>query len=297
MARASRLLTLAGAAALAALAGLACRRTPQGPPRPVGGPTLLTFSRVPEAWTHSRGRGVTVAVLDWQFDPEAPTSGPYVSPTSLVPGERMGDLEPWHGSWMVGIVHAVAPEASIMPIIARGLKHRGFADTLPQGIRYAADHGAAVVTSSMGQMVSSPELRDAVEYALARGCLFVDVHPELVAEPGAEPRPCTPGECLEAIVHTGIVGVPTHPTRPEDARDVYTWPYDLDAAYMDGWGFSNAPPVAAGVIALVRSANPSLPAAEVKRLLVETAVERDGFRVLDAAAAVQAALAARPPAA
>ena len=293
MTRCLRFLTLAGAAALAAFAGPSCARKPETPPRPQGGPTLLTYSRVPEAWTRSKGQGVTVAVLDWQFDPKPPAPGMYVSPTSLVPGERMGGLKPWHGSWMVGIVHAVAPEAAIMPIIARGLKHRGFADTLPQGIRYAADHGAAVVTSSMGQMLSTPELRDAVEYALAKGCLFVNVHPELVAMPGAKPRPCQRGECLEAIIRGGIVAVPAHPTWPEEARDIYTWPYDLDAAYMDGWGFSNAPPTVGGVIALMRSANPSLPAIEVKRLLVETAADKDGFRVLDAEAAVRAAEAVR----
>jgi hypothetical protein len=71
------------------------------------------------------------------------------------------------------------------------------------------------------------------------------------------------------------------------------WPYDLDARYEDGWGFSNAPPTVAGVIALVLSANRSLPTGEVRRLLIETAGLRDGFRVLDAEAAVAAAVARR----
>jgi subtilisin family serine protease len=49
----------------------------------------------------------------------------------------------------------------------------------------------------------------------------------------------------------------------------------------------------AGVIALMKSANPRLSPAQLRRLLVQTAFEREGFRVLDAEAAVTAAMAVR----
>ncbi len=75
---------------------------------------------------------------------------------------------------------------------------------------------------------------------------------------------------------------------------MYTWPYDLESNYEDGWGYSNAPPTIGGVVALMKSVNPSLTAATVKALLVETAAARDGFRAMDAEAAVRAAIARRP---
>ncbi len=271
------------------------RKPENVPPRPAGDTTFLSFSKVEQAWVYGKGRGVTVAVLDWQFDPNGPARDLYVSPASMIPGERMGELKPWHGSWMVGAVHAVAPEASIMPIICRSLK-KGYAEALPVAIRYAADHGAAVVTSSMGEVRDNQELRDAIEYAQAKGCVFVDVHPELVPDSTGGERPCRRGECSETFIHAGIVAVPAHPVNPSDARDVYVWPYDLDSKYKDGWGFSNAPPVVAGVIALMKGSNPSLPLAEIKRLLIENADMRDGFRVLNAEKAVAAAAnLPRPP--
>ena len=254
---------------------------------------LLQFSRVDSAHAISRGANTVVAVIDWQFDPSGVAAPQYVSAASMVPGEVMGKLKPWHGAWMVGIVHEVAPEARIMPIIGRGGKGENYQDYLIQGIRYAAEHGAIAVSSSMGPVDQTDDLRSAIDFAEQHGTIFVTVHPENIAARGAPFAPCTPTSCDSRIVHTGIVSVPDHPTRPSDARQVYTWPYDLVARFKDGWGYSNAPPVAAGVIALMKNVNPRLAPEEVRHLLRETAYDREGFRVLDAEAAVRAAMARR----
>lgn len=254
---------------------------------------LARFSRIPDAWALSQGAGTRVAVLDWQFDPAGPAAAQYVFATSLIPGERMGDLKPWHGAEMVNIVHYVAPAAQIIPIIARSSKRGDYQASLIQGIRYAADHGAVAVTNSMGLVKQSPALREAIDDAERRGTVFVDVHPEDLATAADSFTPCDPGMCDPRILHTGVVSVPQHPLKPHPSRDVYTWPYDLNTVFQDGWGFSNAPPIVAGVIALMKSANPALSPASLRRLLVETAVEREGFRVVDAEAAVRAALVAQ----
>lgn len=274
------------------VAGPGCGRA--HPPRNTES-DLIAFSRIEPAWSQSRGVGAVVAVIDWQFDPKADVASRFVSPATMVPGERMGDLKPWHGAWMVEIVHRVAPEAGIMPIIGRSLKQSDYQAALVNGIRYAADHGAVAVTSSMGPATDSPQLREAVAYAEARGTLFVNVHPENVAADPKTFQPCGADACDRRIVHAGVVSVPEHPTKPNAARDVYTWPYDLDAKFEDGWGYSNAPPIVGGVIALVKSANPRLSPAEIRELLVQTAYPREGFAVLDVSAAVKAAVAKRLP--
>ncbi len=254
---------------------------------------LIAFSRIDKAWALSRGANATVAIVDWQFDPNAEAAAKFVFATSMVPGERMGDLKPWHGSWMVDIVHRIAPEARIIPIIGRSLKQPHYQDSLVQGIRYAAEHGAVAVTSSMGTADSSQALRDAVDVAEQHGTLFIDVHPENVATSGETFNPCGVGECDTRIIHAGVVSVPEHPVKPHPSRDVYTWPYDLDAKFQDGWGFSNGPPIVGGVIALMKSANPRLSPAQLRQLLIQTAYDREGFKVVDAAAAVKAAIAGR----
>ena len=254
---------------------------------------LATYSKVQQAWTLSRGAGATVAVLDWQFDPAGPAAAQYVAPTSLIPGEQIGAMKPWHGAEMVNIVHHVAPEAAIIPIIARADKHREYQSLVIAGIRYAADHGAVAVTNSMGPVTASEALRAAIDYAEQRGTLFVNVHPENTAASVDTFVPCRGSACDQRIVHAGIVSVPEHPIRPDSTRDVYTWPYDLHTMFRDGWGFSNGPPIIAGVIALMKSANPALSPDDIRRILVSSATDQNGFRVLDAAAAVAGARAAR----
>src|SRR5512146_1975912 len=83
------------------LAGVCCAG--KHPPRNTQS-DAIAFSRIEKAWVHSRGANVSVAVIDWQFDPNAPAAANFVFATSMVPGERMGDLKPWHGAWMVDIV-------------------------------------------------------------------------------------------------------------------------------------------------------------------------------------------------
>jgi hypothetical protein len=256
--------------------------------------TFITFSRIDKAWALSKGQNVRVAVVDWQFNLKGKAAEKYVCPTSLVPGEEIGKLKPWHGEWMAEIVHQVAPEAKIIPLNARSIKDSDkFEEYLIKGIRFAADQGAVAVTSSMGQIPQSAALREAVDFAEARGAIFVDVHPEYIQEEGQKPRAPKEEESDARIIHTGIVSVPLHPVEPKATRDVYTWPYDLEASYEDGWGYSNAPPIVAGVIALMKSANPALTTQQVRDILKSSAYEREGFRVLDAEAAVKAALAVK----
>ena len=145
----------------------------------------------------------------------------------------------------------------------------------------------------MGPVNQTEELRAAIDYAKQHGTLFVDVHPENVGAKGEKFTPCRVGACDPRIVHPGIVAVPEHPAAPHPSRIVYTWPYDLDAKFQDGWGHSNAPPITAGVIALMKSANPRLTPAQLRQVLAETAYEREEFKVLDAEAAVRRAIAMR----
>jgi len=253
-------------------------------------PNLITFSRIDRAWELSSGMGTKVAILDWQFDLRGKEAKKYINPTSMVPGEEIGNLKPWHGEWMAEIVHLIAPDAKIIPIKARGLRSAGYEEYLIRGIRFAADEGAVAVTSSMGPLEHSESLMSAIDYAEERGTIFVNVHPEYLVGEDHKRRLCDTGECNAKIVHTGVVSVPDHPTDPEPNRDIYVWPYDLDAKYEDGWGYSNGPPTVAGVIALMRSANPNLTPQDVRRIIVDTAFTWEGFKVLDAEAAVRVAL-------
>jgi subtilisin family serine protease len=85
--------------------------------------------------------------------------------------------------------------------------------------------------------------------------------------------------------------VPKHRTSPERGRDIYVWPYQINPVFRDGWGYSNGPPIIAGVVALMKNANPELTAQQIRSIIIETDCKKDGFNMLDAEASVQKAIA------
>ncbi|MCP4609998.1 MAG: S8/S53 family peptidase [Planctomycetes bacterium] len=265
------------------------------------GSNLITFSKIDKAWEYAKGNNVKVAVLDWLFDMSPKASKKYEHATSMVPGQPIGFTEAWHGEWMAQIVHDIAPKAKIIPIRARPLSKEGDRDSdgrqvyekyLIKGIRYAADHGAVAVTNSMGPVKHCDELRAAIDYAEQKGTIFINVHPEYLIYTKEQFKQCDPNQCDKRIIHAGIVPVPKHPNaRVNPCRDIYVWPYQINPTFRDGWGFSNGPPIVAGVIALMKSANSELTPRDIRKIISETAFIKDGFKVLDAEAAVRQAIA------
>ncbi len=138
------------------------------------------------------------------------------------------------------------------------------------------------VTNSMGPLTQGRELQEAIDYAEQKGTIFIDVHPET--------RTST---LDQRIIHSGVVAVLRYRTRPESGRDTYVRPYEINPVFKDGWGFSNGPPIVAGVIALMKGANPKLTPVQTRRILMETADEKAGFRVLNAEAATRKAVELR----
>lgn len=70
-----------------------------------------------------------------------------------------------HGTFCAGLLAAVAPDATIMPL--RAFDDNGNTDlfTLAKAIRYARRNGAQVLNMSFGTLTDARVLRDAVEYA------------------------------------------------------------------------------------------------------------------------------------
>ena len=137
------------------------------------------------------GAGVTVAILDTGVQLDPPNE---VLAGSLVPGadfvdgdgvpadERNGldddgnglvDEGAGHGTHVAGIVHMVAPDASIMPI--RVLDSDGVATDwqVVKAMFAAADRGADVVNLSFGRPGSADLLRSATSSLVERGVVVV----------------------------------------------------------------------------------------------------------------------------
>ncbi|MFI7109867.1 S8 family serine peptidase [Nonomuraea sp. NPDC050227] len=253
--------------------------------------------RVPNAWRESRGAGVLVAVLDTGVNGRHPdlrgavTQGPDLTGA---PPRLWGH----HGTAMAGLIAGrghgrgraegvvgVAPAARVLSIRVtlentdplRAEQRAGRRDALAAGIRYAADHGADVISMSLGggsgAWEGSAAEEEAVQYALARGAV-------LVASAGNDGD--TANRKNFPAAYPGVIAVGAVDRRlrvapfsnRQDYLSVVAPGTDVVTAdggdgYVVGDGTSSAAAMVAGVAALVRSAHPELSPYQVR-----TAVER-----------------------
>ncbi|MEU1538547.1 type VII secretion-associated serine protease mycosin [Actinacidiphila glaucinigra] len=289
-----------------------------------------------EAWQRTKGKGVTVAVLDTGVDGTHPDlSGQVLEGKDMVGfGARRGDIA-WarHGTGMAGIIAGhghgpggsdgvlgIAPEARILPVRViledkdpqrkKARTTRGSA--LADGIRWAADHGADVINLSLGDDSSTahPEAQedDAVQYALRKGVVVVASAGNGGEQGNRASYPAAyPGVIAVAAVdrYGSRAAFSTrrwYATVAAPGVDVVI--ADPNRRYYEGWGTSTASAYVSGAAALVRSAYPRLSPAQVKRLLEDTARSspaggRDdavGHGLVDPAAALKAAAKAEPEA-
>ncbi|MBT2490192.1 type VII secretion-associated serine protease mycosin [Streptomyces sp. ISL-96] len=287
-----------------------------------------------EAWRTTKGKGITVAVLDTGVDGSHPDlEGRVLAGKDLIGfGAGKGDRA-WarHGTAMAGIIAGhgsgpgradgvvgIAPEAKILPVRVileggdparkRARSTRG--NALAQGIRWAADHGADVINLSLGDDSKSahPEPAEdaAVQYALAKGAVVVasagnsGEDGDHISYPAAYPGVIAVAAVDSAGTHASFSTSRWYATVSAPGVDVII--ADPDRRYYEGWGTSAASAFVSGAAALVRSAYPDLTPAQVKKLLADTARNapaggRDdarGYGFVDPAAAIEAAGKLRP---
>ncbi|MFE9094639.1 type VII secretion-associated serine protease mycosin [Streptomyces sp. NPDC007264] len=287
-----------------------------------------------KAWRTTKGRGITVAVLDTGVDATHPDlAGNVLAGTDLVGfGARRGD-RPWarHGTAMAGIIAGhghgtddtggvvgVAPEARILPVRviledgdpARAKARDSRGNALAEGIRWAADHGADVINLSLGDDSDSahPEAAEdeAVQYALKKGAVVVasagngGEKGDHISYPAAYPGVIAATAVDRYGTRASFSTRRWYATVSAPGVDIVI--ADPDRKYYEGWGTSAASAFVSGAVALIKAAHPGLAPAQIKQLLERTARnaptgghdDSRGFGLIDPAAAIKAA-AALPP--
>ncbi len=321
-------------AGLAALAVLAFALPAYAAPGP---------SAAPEYWFDSwhltslfadgvRGQGVTIAEIDTGVNASLPElAGRVVAGTDLgVPGgngQTDRDVEGFgHGTAMASIMVAragvlditgVAPDAKIMPIAVplSGTTDQNAPDDLPQAIRYAAQHGAKIISMSLGgkRTPSSDaepcpdDEQAAIYYALRKGAVVV------AAVGNTGPRQNTveePGVCL-GVVSVGaidrqgtVAGFSTRQpylTLVAPGVAVPSLGRVRGQAYA-GKGTSQATAIVSAALALVWSKYPTLTGAQIVARVLATLDGRRanpsssyGYGALNAYRAVTASVATDAP--
>ena len=217
------------------------------------------------------------------------------------------NLQIYHGTHVAGVAGAVmnngigtagVAQVKIMAVKVMNDSGEGTDVTVAQGIQYAVDNGADIITMSLGVDASTTALRNAVEYAVdhrvvltaaagnegASSVAYPAAYPEVIAV-GAIDRYDTRASFSNHGIGLDIMapGTGIYSTKPTDAYQ-----------YLDGT--STATPFVAGVAALMLSINPGLTPTEVGwninntagRLGVSGWDSYTGWGVIDALAAVKA---------
>ncbi|MFF2661296.1 type VII secretion-associated serine protease mycosin [Kitasatospora sp. NPDC058032] len=263
----------------------------------------LDTMKAPEIWQTSKGRGVTVAVIDGGFRLDHPDLA-----GQLLSGKDMSGLsgglgvdKSGHGTGIAGLIagsgkglggkgaYGLAPEARILPIKininddpAQPIDASGYLKQVSQGITYAADQGARVinVSSVAGSSGVSTgdiaELEKAVEYANGKGALVVAG----AGNSGQEGNPVLYPAALPSIMAVAAAdqagtatGESEHGPQIDIAApgvDIYT-SCVAESGYCKKHGTSDATALVSASAALLWSVHPDWAPNQIARVLINTA--------------------------
>jgi subtilisin family serine protease len=193
-------------------------------------------------------------------------------------------------------------------------ENAGYADAIPEGIRYAVSHGVGVINMSLGSAVPTRAMRLAIIDAISHGVVVV-ASAGNDGSAGGGFTPFSYPASFTGVISVAAVGATGRRAAFSDrnasvlvsAPGVNVVGAGPGGEYLTGSGTSPAAAFVAGVAALIRSKYPRLTPALVAQALVSSARHRPrggyspgtGFGEVDAVAALSAAgrLAGEPAAA
>ncbi|GAB4462995.1 MAG: hypothetical protein OHK0037_14810 [Elainellaceae cyanobacterium] len=300
-----------GLANAAAAVAQSIGQTPFAPVADTGLSWSNNLVNAPEVWAKGyTGRDVVVAVVDtgvdhthsdldaniWQNTREIPGNGIDDDGNGFV-----DDVRGWnfangnnntmdvngHGTHVAGTIAAendgagitgIAYNAQIMPVKVLGDDGAGTSLGVARGIRYAADNGADVINLSLGGGYSS-EIESAIAHAVSRGAIVV-----MAAGNESTARPSNPaslaiqyGLSVGAIDINGNLASFSNRAGTDSRMQHLTAPgvnifsTRPGGRYQSLNGTSMAAPHVAGVVALMRQANPNLTDSQARQILTGSA--------------------------
>ncbi|MFI1994348.1 S8 family peptidase [Actinoplanes sp. NPDC020271] len=275
----------------------------------------LTTMRATDAWARSTGAGVTVAVIDTGVDgSHVDLTGKVLTGWDAIADKSGGNTDPnGHGTHVAGTIGAVtgntigvssvAPDTRILPVRVLGADGSGYMSDAAEGIVWAADNGAQVINMSIGSSSQLSSVSNAVTYARSKGVTVVAAAGNERAGGSPTSYPAADAgviavaatDSADKVASYSNAGSYVDVAAPGSAI-VSTYPSALGRSYAGMSGTSMASPHVAGLVALLKAAQPSLTPDQVEQAIEKSAVDlgtagRDndfGYGRVDAVAALAA---------
>jgi subtilisin family serine protease len=261
----------------------------------------------PTAWNYATGSGVTVAILDSGIDASHPDLASQLTPGWNFYDNNSNTADVYgHGTKVAGVVAAignnsmgvagVAFNARLMPIRVTDTNGYASISALANGLVYAADHGARVANMSFAVQAYSSVI-SAAQYFVNKGGVVMNSAGNYGTLDSTAPSNALVTVSATTSSDTLASWSSYGPSVDLSAPGESIWTTTLGGGYGAVSGTSFSSPLTAAVAALVMSANPSLPPAQVVSVLESNAVDLGtagdddafGYGRVDAAKAVAAA--------
>jgi subtilisin family serine protease len=135
----------------------------------------ITAFNLPKAWKHAEGENVKIAVLDTGCDlNHSDLKNNLLTGINFVTAGQPPDDKNGHGSHASGIICAqnneigmvgVAPKCKVIPVKVLDDNGAGNLIHVANGIRWAVDNGADIISMSLGAPSPIQQVRKAIQYA------------------------------------------------------------------------------------------------------------------------------------
>lgn len=242
-----------------------------------------------EGWQLARGNeSITVAVLDSgiAFD-HAEFLGRTLPGFDFVNEDGDPEDDQSHGTYVTGLLAANADNAlsvagvdhfaRILPIKVLNAENRGTVSDLVQGLVFAANEGASVISMSLIGYGQSRFLEDALQFARDSGATLIacagngGIGDADRSGPGVSPLTISVGASNLSDARAGFSGTGSALDLVAPGQGVLT--VSFTSAHAASWfsGCSAATPIVAGIASLMLSLDPDLTHDQVGEILAESA--------------------------
>jgi len=236
-------------------------------------PPGVELIQAPAIWNETKGKGITVAVLDTGCDSSHPDLR-----EQIIGGRNFTDDDGsnpdiyldhnGHGTHVAGTIAAqqndkgvvgVAPEASLLIVKVLNRKGSGKYDWIIKGINYAIEQKADIISMSLGGPIDLPELHEAIKKAVTNNILVVCAAGNEGDGDDSTDEFAFPGRYNE-VISVGAINLGRRPsdfTNSHNEIDLVAPGEKILSTYLNGKfatlsGTSMAAPHVSGALALIK---------------------------------------------